>query len=139
MTEKGCYRYYSTQRPLSLGTFPKPQGNKVLAIENFDERTYCEEIDREAWGYIEYELPVSEVLLKDFEMVKAGVTEGARTKHQYSWSVDDHNTMTVWEDNTVLATLEDCYSECEDCFDCTLERLFKEVVYELRGVDLDEA
>lgn len=77
MAEKGCYRYYSTQRPLSLGTYPKPQGNKVLNIENFDERTYCEEIGREAWGYIEYELPVSEVLLKDFEMVKAGVTDEA--------------------------------------------------------------
>lgn len=77
MAEKGCYRYYSTQRPLSLGTYPKPQGNKVLNIKNFDERTYCEEIGREAWGYIEYELPVSPVILKDFEMIKAGVTDEA--------------------------------------------------------------
>lgn len=59
-------------------------------------------------------------------------------EHQYSWSMDEHNTMTIWEDNAVLATLEDCYLECEDCFDGTLERLFKDVVYEMRGVDLDE-
>lgn len=61
-----------------------------------------------------------------------------KTEHRYSWSIDDHNTMTVWEDDAVLATLEDCYAECEDCFDCTLENLFKEVVYEMRGVNLDK-
>lgn len=77
MVARGCYRYYSTQRPISLGTYPRPQGNKVINLHNFDERTYCEEIGREAWGYIEYELPVSDVLLRDFEMVKAGVEDEA--------------------------------------------------------------
>lgn len=67
------YRYYLTQRPATLGTFPKPQGNRVLSIENFDERTFCEEIGREAWGYVEYEKPVSEVLLRNYEMVEGGV------------------------------------------------------------------
>ena len=42
------YRYYLTQRPAMPGTFPKPQGNRVLSIENYDERTFCEEIGREA-------------------------------------------------------------------------------------------
>ena len=32
------HRYYSPLRPLSLGTFPKPQGNEILHIENFEER-----------------------------------------------------------------------------------------------------
>lgn len=41
MATRGCYRYYSTHRPLSIGTFPKPQGNKVLDIQNFDDRTFC--------------------------------------------------------------------------------------------------
>ena len=31
------HRYYSPLRPLSLGTFPKPQGNEILHIENFEE------------------------------------------------------------------------------------------------------
>ena len=72
MAARGCYRYYSTHRPLSIGTFPKPQGNNVLDIQNFDDRTFCEEIGREAWGYIEYELPVSPVLLENFELMEAG-------------------------------------------------------------------
>lgn len=29
------YRYYSTQRPVMPGGYPKPQNNKVLEIENF--------------------------------------------------------------------------------------------------------
>lgn len=72
MNARGCYRYYSTHRPLDIGTFPKPQGNKVLNIQNFDERTFCKEIVREAWGYIEYELPISPVLLENFELMEAG-------------------------------------------------------------------
>lgn len=53
------YRYYSTQRPVAPGTFPKPAGNKVVDIQNFDCRTYCEAIGREAWGYIDYEAPIA--------------------------------------------------------------------------------
>lgn len=48
-------RYYSTQRPVGPGTFPKPQGNAVKEVFNFDNKTYCEEVGREARGYIEYE------------------------------------------------------------------------------------
>lgn len=47
-------RYYSTQRPITPGSFPKPMANEVKEIHNFEEKTYCEEIGREAWGYIEY-------------------------------------------------------------------------------------
>lgn len=48
-------RYYSTQRPIAPGTFPEPEGNKVLEIVNFEERTYCKESNRDCWGYIDYE------------------------------------------------------------------------------------
>ena len=36
------YRYYSTQRPVDLGTFPKPPGNVPVEIINFDERRMAE-------------------------------------------------------------------------------------------------
>ena len=54
-------RYYSTQRPISPGSFPQRTWNKVLEIHNFDQKTYCEEIGREAWGYIDYEKPIYRV------------------------------------------------------------------------------
>ena len=67
-TEKG-YRYYSVMRPLSIGCYPNPQGNKILNIENFDDKKFCKDVGKDAWGYIEYEQPVSDVLLQDYELV----------------------------------------------------------------------
>lgn len=58
-------RYYSPLRPLSLGTFPKPQGNEILHIENFEERQNVPEIARQAWGYIEYKEALTVVFAED--------------------------------------------------------------------------
>lgn len=63
------YRYYSTQRPVMPGGFPKPQGSTVLEIKNFDVRTFCTEIGREAWGYIEYSDPLTEHEAASYELV----------------------------------------------------------------------
>lgn len=46
-------KYFSVLRPITIGTIPSSR--RVLNIVNFDERRYCPEIDREAWGYIEYD------------------------------------------------------------------------------------
>ena len=45
-------RYYSIMRPVMPGSYPKKAA--AQEIENFDEKTFCEEIGREAWGYIDY-------------------------------------------------------------------------------------
>ena len=45
-------KYYSTQRPVMPGSFPKTK--LVEKIVNFDSRQFVEEIGREAWGYIIY-------------------------------------------------------------------------------------
>ena len=63
-------KYYSAQRPVGPGTFPKPKGNKVLEIVNFDKRKYCEEASRDCWGYIEYEYPLTEKQAVDYELVR---------------------------------------------------------------------
>lgn len=62
-------RYYSTQRPIAPGTFPRRDGKE--AIVNFDDRVFCEEIGREAWGYIEYNQPITAEEAKAYELVKA--------------------------------------------------------------------
>lgn len=67
------YRYYSTQRPVAPGSFPKPDGNKVLEIVNFDKRIPCSEIGRDAWGYIEYENMLNDVEARRYELVKREV------------------------------------------------------------------
>ena len=65
-------RYYSTQRPVGPGTFPKPQGNAVKEVFNFDSKTYCEELGREAWGYIEYEQPLDPETAAGYALVADG-------------------------------------------------------------------
>ncbi|MEG1894668.1 MAG: hypothetical protein RR162_00410 [Oscillospiraceae bacterium] len=61
------YKYYSTQRPVMPGGFPK--GQLVVNIENFDDRKYVEEINKNAWGYIEYSEPLSGREAEDYELV----------------------------------------------------------------------
>ena len=66
-------RYYSTERPIGPGTFPR-QGTETIT-NFFGGKIYCEEIDREAWGFIEYRQPISPKDAKDYELTAAG-TDG---------------------------------------------------------------
>lgn len=81
------FRYYSIMRPVLPGSFPK----KVLAekIENFDTRTFCEEISREAWGYIEYREALTKEEADAYELALAGL----KTYYCVTTSVDDRGTV----------------------------------------------
>jgi len=63
-------RYYSIHRPVAPGTFPKTV--KVNEIYNFDNRVFCEEIGREAWGWIDYNGELDEKDADAYELVKYG-------------------------------------------------------------------
>lgn len=63
------HRYYSTQRPFGPGTFPKKDGRETVV--NFDGKTYCEEIGREAWGYIDYSEPLTKEETDSYELVES--------------------------------------------------------------------
>lgn len=75
LQDNGKYRYYSTQRPISPGTYPNGE-NKPVSIENFDERQLVENGQLQAWGYLEYTEPLSQKEMKDYELkaVSASVT-----------------------------------------------------------------
>ena len=60
-------RYYLTRRPPAPGTFP----GKPVNLQSFDDRKYVEEIGRPAWGWIEYEEPLTEKQAADYELVEA--------------------------------------------------------------------
>ena len=64
----GPFRYYSTQRPVDIGTFPKPPDNKVMEIVNFDKRIPVENELFRAWGYVEYQKPLTEKQAEDYEL-----------------------------------------------------------------------
>lgn len=62
------YRYYSTQRPVDIGTFPKPSGNQPTEIQNFDVRTPVEDGAFMAWGILTYAKPLTADELARFEL-----------------------------------------------------------------------
>lgn len=65
------FRYYSTQRPVLPGGFPK--NAYVERIENFDTKIFCEEIGREAWGYIEYQVELTKEEADAYEFTLGGM------------------------------------------------------------------
>lgn len=75
LQDNGKYRYYSTQRPISPGTYPNGE-NKPVSIENFDERQPVENGQLQAWGYLEYAEPLSQKEMNEYELkaVSASVT-----------------------------------------------------------------
>lgn len=61
-------KYYSILRPVMPGTFPG--GYKVNEIVNFDRRQYCKEIDRDAWGYIDFDGEIAEKDAEAYDLIK---------------------------------------------------------------------
>lgn len=65
------YKYFSTQRPVMPGTYPKPKDNPAMLIHNFEKREYVPEIGRLAWGYIEYDKPLENKDIDGYELIPA--------------------------------------------------------------------
>ena len=64
-------KYYSTQRPIGPGTYPKPQDNKVIEIKNFNKKEKIENENISAYGYIKYEKPLMPAAVKAYELTLA--------------------------------------------------------------------
>ena len=89
--ENGMYRYYSTQRPVAPGTFPKEKGNPV-DIKNYDERIDIPAEGLKAWGYVEYEKPLTEKQASDYEL-KPAVKVETREKSAENSSHDRRSVL----------------------------------------------
>lgn len=73
------YKYYSLERPISIGTYPKTPSNPMIGFENFENNNQCvkkEVRDGEkcfkAWGYLLFKQPLSEKEISDYELGDAG-------------------------------------------------------------------
>ena len=64
----GLYKYYSTQRPVDIGTFPKPPCNAPDEIVNYDQRRPVEGGALLAWGYLTYTRPLTKRDISDYEL-----------------------------------------------------------------------
>ena len=67
------YTYYSTQRPVDLGTYPRPPDNLPVEIINYDvnSRIPVEGEVFEAWGELTYAKPLTEKQMEDYELKPA--------------------------------------------------------------------
>lgn len=90
-------RYYSTQRPVMPGGFPKKEA--VERIENFDKKEFCEEIGKEAWGYIEYGSTLTKEEADAYELTPGGM----KTYYCVTTSVDDRGKVKVAVTNVIEA------------------------------------
>lgn len=68
--EQESYQYYSTQRPVDIGTFPKPADNPPTAILNYDcdQRIPVEGEVFQAWGELTYAKPLTAAQIAAYEL-----------------------------------------------------------------------
>lgn len=59
------YKYYSILRPIELGTYPK---DGMKSFQNFDEKKYINEIEREAWGVLTYNRLLTESEINEYDL-----------------------------------------------------------------------
>ena len=64
----GLYKYYSTQRPVDLGTYPKSPENPMIGFINYDKRIPVEGGAFQAWGVLSYARPLTEKELYNYEL-----------------------------------------------------------------------
>lgn len=91
--------YYSTHRPVTPGSFPKPAGNRIIEINNFDKRRFCTDIGREAWGYIDFEKPLSENIQKQYELTPAAEPKIGRPMTEFEICISQHMPVKVMAPN----------------------------------------
>ena len=105
------FRYYSVTRPVMPGSYPKPENNEVLCIQNFDSRTYVAEIHRPAWGYIDYEKPLGYSDVTDYELVAVKT----KTLHLQYLGEDSWGRFVYKDEHGKLWKQTDCGTPREVC------------------------
>lgn len=83
-------RYYSTQRPIVPGSVP---GDGLTEVHNFDDKTYCPAIEREAWGYAEYDHALTAADVERYELVQDGMRIWWSVIH--TWPIDGKGLDTI--------------------------------------------
>lgn len=62
------FKYLSTLRPVSIGTYPIPKDNRIVEIKNFGTRISL--IGVRCWDWIEYEKRLSSELAQKYDLVE---------------------------------------------------------------------
>ncbi len=66
--ESNTYKYYSTQRPIDLSTYPNPTDNPPLGMKFYESRIPVENGLYQAWGELVYAKPLTEQQMQSYEL-----------------------------------------------------------------------
>ena len=92
IVEKGAYKYYSTQRPVDIATYPKTD-NGPVRFENFDKREAVVDGKLQAWGYLVYDAPLTKKQISDYELCAAPDNPDVKAVMQ-----EQAQVVGIWED-----------------------------------------
>lgn len=62
------YKYYSTQRPIDIGTYPKPPEAPEVELVFYDQRNPVENGTFLAWGELIYDAPLTPEQVSNYEL-----------------------------------------------------------------------
>ena len=62
------YKYYSTQRPIDIGTYPKPPEAPEVELVFYDQRKPVENGTALAWGELIYDAPLTPEQVSGYEL-----------------------------------------------------------------------
>lgn len=88
------YRYYSTQQPVDIGTFPKSPGCIPIEIANYEKRMLVENSTIKAWGELIYQKPLTEKQVADYELKPAPNNPDMRQR-----VMEQTQALGKWEDS----------------------------------------
>lgn len=66
--DKETYKYYSTQRPIDIGTYPKSYFNRPIHMDVYFTRQQVPGEAFQAWGAITYAQPLTDREMRDYEL-----------------------------------------------------------------------
>ena len=66
--QPGPYKYYSTQRPIDIGTYPQSYFNRPIHMTVYTGREQVEGEAFRAWGDLTYAQPLTEREMADYEL-----------------------------------------------------------------------
>lgn len=99
-------KYYNTQRPIGLGTYPKPQDNKVIEIKNFDKKEKIEKENISAYGYIKYEKPLMPAAAKTYELTLALAQDETEKNIEGNKETEQPNITTMADEEIIEAAIK---------------------------------
>lgn len=101
------YKYYSTQRPVDSGTFPKAP----IRVKNYDRRIEVEEGEFLAWGELVYDRPLTEEEMESYELRFSRETLDVQAQIIGKWEdichITDGNRLTWYCSESGMYVLKD--------------------------------